>query len=361
MKNFYISQIHLNNFKKYILQKEHEKQNISNRKKKRNNSVNSALKINSFQDKKINQNLSNNMIEEKDVFETPIKKNIIKRPILTPIQKMKSKLFEPKKRNEIDSEPEFFSPIKIKFNLNNLVNTILYNLYMKKSYKKLLIQKSNLFMPKNEKEENLKLDLRNTQKKGRFYIPIKNRNLRAKNEKREIGIQNSLSSQNEDDDNNNNINISNIIENRNKNEEKFFENNKVEDKNRNKYNRNTSCNFFSYDKKNKKNQIRNYLPEKKKKHHKINSCKSSFNKYELINKKLAKNFLDFSFRSKYPRYTKIKKLIHNENQKVGKFLTKLRCEQNNISEKVKLDLAKLDGYIAKKNKKNNNNSYNLFL
>ena len=332
MKNFYISQIHLNNFKKYILQKEHEKQNISNRKKKRNNSVNSALKINSFQDKKVNQNLSNNMIEEKDVFETPIKKNIIKRPILTPIQKMKSKLFEPKKRNEIDSEPEFFSPIKIKFNLNNLVNTILYNLYMKKSYKKLLIQKSNLFMPKNEKEENLKLDLRNTQKKGRFYIPIKNRNLRAKNEKREIGIQNSLSSQN--DDNNNNIN-------------------KKEEQN--------SCNFFSYDKKNKKNQIRNYLPEKKKKHHKINSCKSSFNKYELINKKLAKNFLDFSFRSKYPRYTKIKKLIHNENQKVGKILTKLRCEQNNISEKVKLDLAKLDGYIAKKNKKNNNNSYNLFL
>ena len=347
MKKININEMRLNNFKKYVLQKEYEKQNLSNSKKKRSNSTYITTKNNSFHIKNANWNLSKDIIEEKYVFETPIKRSIIKRPIMTPIEKVKHIFSEPKKKNEIDSEFELLSPMKIKFSINNLVNTILYNLYMKKSYKKLLIEKLNPFLEKKQKETNIKIDLRNTQKKGRFYIPIKNRNLRGKNEKREIGIQ--ISSHFDDD---NKMDISY--------EEKYLENNKTD--NKIKYKINNDKYYSSYNKNKQNNQIKNYFPIKKEKNHKINTCKSAFNnKYELINKKLVKNFLDFSFRSKYPRYTKIKKLINNENKRVGKILNKLRYEQNNANEKLKLDLIKLDGYKAKKNKKNNNNSYNLFL
>ena len=93
---------------------------------------------------------------------------------------------------------------------------------------------------------------------------------------------------------------------------------------------------------------------------KINNFKLTFNKYELINKRLAKNFLDYSKNGKNQRYSKIKRVISTEREKMGKILDRLRYDQNNNSDKLKLDLVKLDGYITRKNKKINN-SYNLFL
>jgi hypothetical protein len=196
-------------------------------------------------------------------------------------------------------------------------------------------------MNKKEKKVNIQIDLRNTQK-GIFYIPIKNFNLRGKNNKKEIGIQNSLSSQNIID---NEADISNINESKNKEESKNYE--IIKNKNNKK--------FY-----NKINIIKQYSSKKVEKVPKINNFKLTFNKYELINKRLAKNFLDYSKNGKNKRYSKIKRVISTEREKMGKILDRLRYDQNNNSDKLKLDLVKLDGYITRKNKKINN-SYNLFL
>ena len=341
MKDFYIKDIHLNTFKKYVEKKEQERKNFLQRYMKKSNSMNFASKNHSFQAKKVNPDFSENIAEEKTELESPLKNSIVTRQILTPIQKLKRRLIEPKKKNEPENEKEFLTPIKSKFKLNNLVNSFLFRIYLDNSYKKLLFHRLEPYMNKKEKKVNIQIDLRNTQK-GIFYIPIKNFNLRGKNNKKEIGIQNSLSSQNIID---NEADISNINESKNKEESKNYE--IIKNKNNKKF----------YD---KINIIKQYSSKKVEKVPKINNFKLTFNKYELINKRLAKNFLDYSKNGKNKRYSKIKRVISTEREKMGKILDRLRYDQNNNSDKLKLDLVKLDGYITRKNKKINN-SYNLFL
>ena len=341
MKDFYIKDIHLNTFKKYVEKKEQERKNFLQHYMKKSNSMNFASKNHSFQAKKVNPDFSENIAEEKTELESPLKNSIVTRQILTPIQKLKRRLIEPKKKNEPENGKEFLTPIKSKFKLNNLVNSFLFRIYLDNSYKKLLFHRLEPYMNKKEKKVNIQIDLRNTQK-GIFYIPIKNFNLRGKNNKKEIGIQNSLSSQNIID---NEADISNINESKNKEESKNYE--IIKNKNNKK--------FY-----NKINIIKQYSSKKVEKVPKINNFKLTFNKYELINKRLAKNFLDYSKNGKNKRYSKIKRVMSTEREKMGKILDRLRYDQNNNSDKLKLDLVKLDGYITRKNKKINN-SYNLFL
>ena len=357
MKNFFIKDIHLNTFKKYVEKKEQERKNFLQRYMKKNNSMNFTSKNHSFQAKKINPDFSENIAEEKTELESPLKNSIVTRQILTPIQKLKLRLIEPKKKTEPENEKEFLTPIKNKFKLNNFVNSFLFRIYLDNSYKKLLFHRLEPNMNKKEKKVNIKIDLRNTQK-GIFYIPIKNVNLRGKNIKKEIGIQNSLSTQNIFD---NEANISNISESKNKEESKNYENIKKQN-NKKIYNKikNNKTNKINNNK-NRINIIRQYSSKKVEKVPKINNFKLTFNKYELINKRLAKNFLDYSKNIKNKRYSKIKRVISTEREKMGKILDRLRYDQNNNSDKLKLDLVKLDGYITRKNKKNNNSYYNLFL
>lgn len=357
MKDFYIKDIHLNTFKKYVEKKEQERKNFLQRYMKKSNSMNFASKNHSFQAKKVNPDFSENIAEEKTELESPLKNSIVTRQILTPIQKLKRRLIEPKKKNEPENEKEFLTPIKSKFKLNNLVNSFLFRIYLDNSYKKLLFHRFEPYMNKKEKKVNIQIDLRNTQK-GIFYIPIKNFNLRGKNNKKEIGIQNSLSSQNIID---NEADISNINESKNKEESKNYEiiKNKNNKKFYNKIN-NYKTNKINNNNKNRINIIKQYSSKKVEKVPKINNFKLTFNKYELINKRLAKNFLDYSKNGKNKRYSKIKRVISTEREKMGKILDRLRYDQNNNSDKLKLDLVKLDGYITRKNKKINN-SYNLFL
>ena len=357
MKDFYIKDIHLNTFKKYVEKKEQERKNFLQRYMKKSNSMNFASKNHSFQAKKVNPDFSENIAEEKTELESPLKNSIVTRQILTPIQKLKRRLIEPKKKNEPENEKEFLTPIKSKFKLNNLVNSFLFRIYLDNSYKKLLFHRLEPYMNKKEKKVNIQIDLRNTQK-GIFYIPIKNFNLRGKNNKKEIGIQNSLSSQNIID---NEADISNINESKNKEESKNYEiiKNKNNKKFYNKIN-NYKTNKINNNNKNRINIIKQYSSKKVEKVPKINNFKLTFNKYELINKRLAKNFLDYSKNGKNKRYSKIKRVISTEREKMGKILDRLRYDQNNNSDKLKLDLVKLDGYITRKNKKITN-SYNLFL
>ena len=357
MKNFYIKDIHLNYFQKYVLKKEHERKNLLQRYVKKSNSMNFSNKNHSFQAKKTNQDFSENIAEEKTELEHPLKNSMITRQILTPIQKIKHRLIEPKKKNESEKENDFLTPIKNKFKLNNLVNSFLYKMYLDNSYKKLLFHRLEPYMNKKEKKVNIQIDLRNT-RKGIFYIPIKNDNSRGKKNKKEIGIQNSLSSQNYFE---NDVNISNISENKNHEESKNFEIVKILNKKKiySKINYNKANKINNN--KNRINVIRQYSSKKMEKPPKINNFKLSFNKYELINKKLAKNFLEYSKNNKNKRYSKIKRVISTEREKMGKILDKLRYDQNNDGDKLKLDLVKLGGYITRKNKKLNNNSYNLFL
>ena len=354
MKKFYVNDKHLNNFKKYVLNKKYEQKNLLRHYMVKNNSMNLSPTNKSIQSKIINQNLSQNIGEEKNKVESGSKNNIINRHILTPIKGIKKTFLEPKKRNDIDNEIEFITPIKSKFKLNNLVNSFLYKIYMANSYKKLLFQRMEPYLLKKEKNVDIQIDFRNTQKKGNFYIPIKNHNPRRKNDKKEIGIQNSISFENIFE----NSNFSNIDRRKIKEETKDMETSKIPSYNNNRVNIN--YNNIKNNHKNKSKVIRQYSSNKIDKHPKIKNCKLFFNKYDLINKKFAKNFFEYSKSGKNKRYTKIKRIISVEREKMGKILDKLRHDQNNDTDKLKLDLVRLDGYITRKNKKINNN-FNLFL
>ena len=118
MKDFYIKDIHLNTFKKYVEKKEQERKNFLQRYMKKSNSMNFASKNHSFQAKKVNPDFSENIAEEKTELESPLKNSIVTRQILTPIQKLKRRLIEPKIKNEPENEKEFLTPIKSKFKLS---------------------------------------------------------------------------------------------------------------------------------------------------------------------------------------------------------------------------------------------------
>ena len=105
---------------KYVLKKEHERKNLLQRYVKKSNSMNFSNKNHSFQAKKTNQDFSENIAEEKTELEHPLKNSMITRQILTPIQKIKHRLIEPKKKNESEKENDFLTPIKNKFKLNNI-------------------------------------------------------------------------------------------------------------------------------------------------------------------------------------------------------------------------------------------------
>lgn len=93
----------------------------------------------------------------------------------------------------------------------------------------------------------------------------------------------------------------------------------------------------------------------------IKSNGFNFNKYNLINKKLVNKFKEYSQSCKNVKYTKIKQTVCTEKKKIDKLLNKLRYAQCQDKDKLKFELAKINGYYSKKNKKSNNNSYNLFL
>lgn len=353
MKQSYISDIHLNNFQKYVKKKEHDKHNILNHSLRHLNSLNYTKRHFLLSPRKINQNKT--LIEEKKGYESSLMNKKINRQILTPIQKLKHKFIEPKKKLEADSIFEHLTPLKKKFNLNNLVNSLLFRLYADESYKQLLFHRIGNNTNRKEKID-IKIDLRQTQKKGYFYIPIKKNKLSK--EKREIGIQSSNSFENILD--NKNINSSNSKENIVKYEPKvinivnYKENNKNNNKNKNNKNNKNVIN-------NNNNEKKCYSDKKKKNIPKINNYKLTFNKYNLINKKLVKNFLNYSERKKSNEYTKIKRVISTEREKMGKILDNLRFEQSHDADILKSELAKLEGKGSRKGKKNINNSYNLFI
>ena len=358
MKQSYISNVHLNNFQKYIMKKEHDKHNILNHSLRHHNSPKFTTRPFPLSPKKINQNKTL-INEEKKGYESSLINKKLNKQILTPLQKLKHKFLEPKKKLEADSTFEHLTQLKKKFNLNNLVNSLLFRLYADESYKQLLHHRIGNNTNKKEKID-IKIDLRQTQKKGHFYIPIKKNNLLK--EKREIGIQSSNSF--EDILNNNSINSPNSKENKIKYEQQeinirnFNENNKNNNINKNnKNNNNNKSNKVN----NNNNEKKCYSDRKKKKVPKINNYKLTFNKYNLINKKLVKNFLNYSERKKSNEYTKIKRIISTEREKMGKILDNLRFEQSHDADILKNELAKLEGKGGRKSKKNINNSYNVFI
>lgn len=354
----------MNVFKKFIMNKGKAHNLKSNLKRK--NSMNSTSKNFSFRSKSNIQEFSQNIVEEKNQNESPLKDNLTIRPILTPIQKLKHNFLKIKKKDDLESSQEFITPLKNKFSLNTLVNSVLYKIYLDKSYKTLMLKRLEPYMHPEKKDVKITIDLRHTQRKGFFYIPIQKHNPRQRKEKREIGIQSSLSSQNIFE---NRINISNISENINKDESKNVENNLG----KNKYNNNNfifkKINYNSYNNNhlrnnlynNYKNTIRQYSARKKEKPQIIKNCKLTFNKYELINKNLSKNLFKNINNNDDNKYTKIKRIISTERQKMGKILDRLKFEQNNDIEKLKSEFSKLEGYISRKTRKFHDNSYNIFL
>ena len=347
MRDSFISDIHLNLLKKYDLKRGHKRLNQVKEILKNNNSMKSTLKNSTIYSEKIDPKTTQNFYEDNKVYEIPLK--IYKTPskqILTPIQKIRQKFYRSKKKNEANhSILESFSPLKNKFSLNNIVNLYLFKIYLDKSYKKVLYRRLD---PYKEKEKNIdiKMDLKILQHKGGFYIPIKKR--KKESNKREIGIQSSMSYKNNFQ--NNFINYKNFSANtpspiitEDKSDIKLKDNNNKSTINE------------------KKNFLRLNLVNKKQKNNNMNNSGINFNKYDLINKKLVNNFEKYSQSCKKIKYDKVKKVVSSEKKKIDKILNKLKFEQYNDKEKLKFELSKFNGYIYKKNKKNNNNSYNLFL
>ena len=348
MRDSFINDIHLNIFKKYSIKRGHKKHNQVKENLKNNNSIKGTIKDSTFFSENIKPNTTSNFFEDKKSFESPIKTNkTYSKQMLTPIQKIRQKFYKTKKKNESNNNSiiESFSPLKNKFSLNNIVNSYLFKIYLDKSYKKVLYRRLD---PYKEKEKNIdiKMDLKILQHKGGFYIPIKKR--KKESNKREIGIQSSMS-------------YKNNIQNNFINHKNFSANTPspiiTEDKSDIKLKDNNNKSTINE----KKNFLRLNSVNKKQKNNIMNNSGINFNKYDLINKKLVNNFEKYSQSCKKIKYDKVKKVVSSEKKKIDKILNKLKFEQYNDKEKLKFELSKFNGYIYKKNKKNNNNSYNLFL
>ena len=343
MRNSFINDIHLNIFKKYSIKRGHKKLNQIKENLKNNNSIKGTIKDSTFYSEKIKPNATINFSEDKKSFESPVKSNkTYSRQILTPIQKIRQKFYGTKKKNESNDNSilESFSPLKNKFSLNNIVNSYLFKIYLDKSYKKVLYRRLDPYK-KKEKDIDIKIDLKIYQHKGRFYIPIEKK--QKISNKREIGIQSLIS-------------FRNLLPNNYYKYNSNSENTPIitENKSINKSKDNNNIN-------NEKNGPRRNSMIQKPKNIIIKNPRYNFNKFNLINTKFAKNFIQYSLNHKNKKYTKIKKVVSTEKKKIDKILNKLKYDQCNDKDKLKYELVKYDGYNRKKNKKINNNNYNLFL
>ena len=313
MRDSFISDIHLNLLKKYDLKRGHKRLNQVKEILKNNNSMKSTLKNSTIYSEKIDPKTTQNFYEDNKVYEIPLK--IYKTPskqILTPIQKIRQKFYRSKKKNEANhSILESFSPLKNKFSLNNILNSYLFKIYLDNSYKKVLYRRLTPFI-KKENTLDIKIDVRNLQHKGRFYIPIKKR--QREPNKREIGIQSLIS-------------FRNLLPNNYYKYNSNSENTPIitENKSINKSKDNNNIN-------NEKNGPRRNSMIQKPKNIIIKNPRYNFNKFNLINTKFAKNFIQYSLNHKNKKYTKIKKVVSTEKKKIDKILNKLKndkCKEKN--------------------------------
>lgn len=340
MKKTYLNEIHINNFKKYILNKE----NVKNSKKKKipkRKGINLSLKkskLNTLTPSlidtgrtKINEDkIAINSIDENSIMN--LGRLNFKKYAYSLYRKNKSIITQRKKRlindynNSANDILSSSPPKRNRFNVNSAINSTLYYMYKKKMYPKVLIKRINPYINK-EKERlmNLKIDLRkkrnaSTQinfgsgtvremKHSRGDNDCKTKSLCTN--RREIGVQSSFSCEN----------LSKTFTRKKKEKELNI---KIKGLNENN-----------------------------------NYNNKPFNKYDLINKEILKGFKFFSKINK--RYEKFKKLLNMQNTIYSKILDKLKIEQNMSEINLKLSLVKLEGYNAKKYKRLNNNSYNLFL
>ena len=332
MKELYINKIHLNNFKKYVLKKEQENNLLKFSKKQKNlkNKINIKTKVLS------NNSSENNIIDEKKINVNNNSRNIFNKEInpkynfreyFIKLSKKNRTLIhksETVQQNENNRSFLLSSFNKKHFNINNIINLSLSKLLHNKEYKKILEKRINPYFYKKE-NSSINLDLRKELIKNRIisnnkrfltpkYIIRKNIEL---NNKKEIGSQNFFSCEN----------LTNIIKDKNI------------DKKNNNFNKN------------------NLLKRCKSSIDKIK--KKIFNKFEKKNKSFIKNYSLYSrINNKYEKIQKQLKIQNNINSKI---LNKLKLEQNMSDINLKLGLVKLEGYEKRRNKKINNNSYNIFL
>lgn len=171
MRKTFIKDIHLNIYKKYFVKRENEKQRRAKQNLKNHNSMNSTSKDFSIYFTKFNPNTTQNSNEDIKGIENPKKPYDSNRQILTPLQKIRKRFLKLKNKNDTsNSILESFSPLKNKFSLNNIVNSYLFKIYLDNSYKKVLRRRLEPY--KKDKKVDIKIDLRQTQHKGSFYIPI---------------------------------------------------------------------------------------------------------------------------------------------------------------------------------------------
>ena len=211
---------------------------------------------------------------------------------------------------------------KSKFNINNIINTALFRILKNRTYKSFLIDRINPYYQKKEKSINLHLrkDINNISKTAKYkrvlssgYIYEKSNN--DKCNKKEFGSSFSCG------------NITKNI------------NDKYMDKEKCKFNK------FNLLKRCKSTVNRNK--------------KKIFNKYDKKNKTFLKNYTLVSRINN--KYEKLKNYLSIQSYINLKILNKLKLEQNMSNTNLKLGLVKLEGYETRRNKKINNNSYNIFL
>ena len=204
--------------------------------------------------------------------------------------------------------------------INNFTNLLLIKLYKDKSYNNILTKRLNPYSHKEE--QTLNLDLRK-----------KISNNSVKNKKKYIIKYNNDKSINIDLSNKKYINIKRIKSKENKSDKNIIL--KRKNNNTERLTRYKSCII--------KNNKNNY----------------QFNEYDLKNKNFLKNYNLYYKNCK--KYEKLKLILNKQNNINKKILEKLKKEQNMSNLYLKIGLVNLEGYNAKKKKKLNNNSYNLFL
>lgn len=327
MKELYINKIHLNNFKKYVLKKEQENHLLKQKNEKKNNKIKSELLLNHSNEKKNLEEKSDININSRNILDKKINPKYNFRDYFIKLSKKNGNLTHKsstiqQKENNGDGNLLLSSIQKKQFNINNLINISLSKLFLNNEYKNILKKRVNPYFHKKA-NCSINLDLRKdymkngaiTPKNKRFLTPrykiIKNKESKGKNI---VGIRNSFFCEN----------LSKILN--DKNIEK--ENNKI------------------------------YLFKKCKSP--IDKIKKKiFHKFEEKNKSFIK---DYSLYTRINnKFEKFKKLLNKQNGINDKKLSKLKLEQNMSDTNIKLGLVKLEGYEYRRNKKINNNSYNIFL
>ena len=167
MKDFYINNIHLNNFKKYVLKKEQENHIVKLSKKYKNIKIKSKLSFT------LRNNRPEFLLNHLDVKKDEDKKNIINRvnkiekeierkynfrDYFINLSKKNNTLLNKFKENHKTSKSHnksifnILSTIKkTKFNINNIINSALFHIFNKKIYKIFLIDRINPYYQKKVK------------------------------------------------------------------------------------------------------------------------------------------------------------------------------------------------------------------